>query len=413
MNGRVWLNAVVTAVVVLGVYVSDLPAEGWTEDFEGYAEGLIGSPWEDTGYTYVYDAYGYPDLTSGQQGLRGTTVGNHWEWGRSWRPTGIDGSVDGVTLTARVNAQTTHTDVTASYHGASVGFVERKRHSGQATSTSTGYFIGDTVKWNFSGGASDGSASLTFMAEDYEGDGYVTDARVTISGLSWDTWYDVRITLTNGAARGEYKASASATWIVAGTRRFYDDFMPNYVGCAGSRQSATDDIVFSAEPGWIDAFENYMLETAWSPLPWPWEDASSMGPNAGLGYGGGWGCQGPGTGWNYGHAWRPIHATHKDRLTVVGRLYLDSGNTYQNASLNVTPDKSYNTGAGYPIGDLAKITLFGDGTGAAGKLVFMVEDYESGGYVDDTRIPEITGLSADTWYDVKMLVDTDLNQVTA
>ena len=235
--------AIITDGSPAGVYKSvklavPVSAGGWTEHFQGYtADELLPAPWEDTGYVWVRDAYGYPDLSAGQKGVPGTTVGNTWEWGHAWRPTGFDAPVTGATLTARFCAPSGYT-----YQGAGVGFVERKRHNGESVPTSAGYFIGDTVKWQFAGGVSDGSGSLVFMVEDYEGDAYVTDTRTTISGLSWDTWYDVRIVLAGGNARGEWKESAADTWNAAGTYPVYDDFAASYVGLSAIRRSAVDDI---------------------------------------------------------------------------------------------------------------------------------------------------------------------------
>ena len=167
----------------------------WIDGFEDpsypHAPGSwapLTAPWEDAASQGAYTGYGYnsPSATYGP--------GANWEWGHAWRPPDNDG-----------------------------------------------------VKFHIFGDDTGTNASLRFMVDDYSGSTNVADTRITVSGLSGDTWYDVRATLTptrdgHYQAVGEYKLSSNENWITIGTLTTYNGFAPNYIGISCLRGGFMDDV---------------------------------------------------------------------------------------------------------------------------------------------------------------------------
>jgi hypothetical protein len=83
-----------------------------------------------------------------------------------------------------------------------------------------------------------------------------------------------------------------------------------------------------------------------APFRFPWLGVSSLGPVAGVGYGGGRAAQGPFHNWEFGRAYRRLAS--QDRI-IEGRLYLDPANTYQSARLGVVSSQTPAANGSLPL----------------------------------------------------------------
>ena len=242
------------------------PAQaGWTEDFESYSEGLLTSaPWDEGSATdlgasqMIKAAHGY----GGSQAL--VADGVSWaSLGNAWRAAPASGVTQ---LTARLYSDNAQEAANSRYY---VGFWNSPSADG-AHHSDVDYMA--IYLTSFAGGAATNFFSFEYSNFDPGGvfvapvspDDRADDNSCCSSGVSPNTWYDVRITLNgDDTATGEYRASAagdSGAWTLIGdggggaagdgTINISDPagFSPNYVGFRGGFQARLDDISVNGVP---------------------------------------------------------------------------------------------------------------------------------------------------------------------
>lgn len=164
----------------------------------------------------------------------------------------------------------------------------------------------------------------------------------------------------------------------------------------------------SAVAAWTDDFESYD-PVGWDPLPLPWEDGSSQGADAGIGYGGSIGTQGPSQNWEWGRAYRPSDA---DSNVLAARFYGESTNGYPGCKVGLIGSKSASGNGSFGNADNMSIFMESNDTGGAG-ITLWGEDFAGGSWVTDNRVSTGLILSQDAWYDVRVTMDFSANPVEA
>ena len=368
-------------ILVLVIAVCASTGFSWVDNFESYPISwtAIPSPWltgDAPQPLYVQGTIGYGDPYS-----RGAGGPSGWDIAHQWRSAEPDATV----LQAKV------------INKSDIGYSEAWIHLSGAPSISV-----DDVNLRLfddgSGGAA--SSSIMLVANNYADGSYVEDNRVVVSGLSLDTWYDIRLRIVDGnQAVGEYKEVTSDTWLLVGTVSTYDDFTADYAGMYLRRAGFADDLASLVKPAaWADDFQRY--PSSWGPIPAPWEDVANQWVRELTGYNSSYGAGGPGANWEWSHAFRAID----DGVDVLtARLSIGNGdNTYQGSSIGVIGSKSYLASGHFGGDDNVSIRIFGDGTGINSQLRLISEDYDdAGNYQTDERIttPLDPISSAQGWQD--------------
>ena len=192
----------------------------WNDDFESYPSSwdAIPAPWETGDGEYA--CYVQPNIGYGPS--KGVGGPSNWDWGYQYRPT--DDSV--TQLCGRVYAASGQT-----WSNAYISLIGSKNHTADRVSI---------------GLQSEGEHDITLIViAATSGD----DNRHQISGLSEDTWYDVRLTQAGSDWLGEYREAGSSVWLSAGTVTPYSNFDDTYVGMAAQRGGSIDDITYSKGGG--------------------------------------------------------------------------------------------------------------------------------------------------------------------
>ena len=214
---------------------------GWKEDFDGfgdpyaYGADLLPTPWEGAASMVARKGLGYGG-TAGGQGPRGG-----WSWGHAFRPT-VETPRVGDALIVKIFLPSS-----ISHQGLIIGLTT------DTSAGSHGHFAGaaDAVV-HISGNADGSLARVSFRAGD--------SANKTSTGISAaphhflpsDTWYEVRLTLSEDRkVTAEYRQAEMTYWVPIGTLSVYSDFQPKYVAISASRRATLDDVgyVVATEPG--------------------------------------------------------------------------------------------------------------------------------------------------------------------
>lgn len=163
--------------------------------------------------------------------------------------------------------------------------------------------------------------------------------------------------------------------------------------------------VAAQEVSWVEGFDQFE-EYPVSPLPAPWESDGAIGAYSGIGYEDTAGLRGPGSGWTWGHASRPVGVAPAVGDVLVARVFLPAGMGYRQVRLGLTEGKTPSESGGFADGARAVIHLTSgsrdDPEGRFSYWSFHTHDSEGAALGSATN-----GAPVDAWYDVRITLHAD------
>jgi hypothetical protein len=221
-------------LVVLSMVLGLASSAGavWFDNFESYALNTapIPSPWEA-------DPIGFDGMKISQLGYGGSQGAVQMVppqyWCVQWRATGSGETV------SQVYGKVYADSGPASWSYGSLYLSDSK------------YTNVDPVWVEAVSYDSPSDLRMRIETDDYEGGVFQNYHIATVTGISFDTWYDIRMTISGNQALGEYKAASSPTWLTIGTVTLFDDFGDGYVGMRELYGTRLDDVGYVPEPATI------------------------------------------------------------------------------------------------------------------------------------------------------------------
>jgi hypothetical protein len=404
----------ITLVAILTMSASAQDAS-WTETFDKFsdypydASKNLPAPWVGGVSMYAQTKLGYEDTAV----CVGPSAG--WKWGHAFRST-RDTPRIGDAMVAKIYL---HGNI--NYQGILLAFTT------DTTPGPAGQFGGGaSAVIHITGGKDKNYAALSGRTNDPSNKTIVdTVSAAPHPFLAAGVWYEVRLVLAeNRTVMLSYRHAEMSYWIPVGSMNVHKDFRPNFIAISTLRGARVDDVGFCAAPlsaptftpempDDFDHFKNYNY-TGWTDknLPSPWENVADQYAHAKTGYKDTAGCGGPGANWTWGHAFKPTADKNNIRKgnTLVAKLRLGKGNTYQGARVGLTTDKSVADKANYFTGHKnALLHLMANKDGSKANLVFAVHNNKDADHQEDRRIyvsgsSKIYPLDVGVWYEVRMKV---------
>ena len=138
-------------------------------------------------------------------------------------------------------------------------------------------------------------------------------------------------------------------------------------------------------------------------LPDPWEGAVSIVARAKLGHSSSAGAQGPGGGWSWGHAFRPIVDTPHIGDALVARVFLPANINYESVMLALTTEKTPGASGQFAGGAKAVVHIASGPDKGFAKVSVRTADPSDKGLGSVSAAPH-PFLPANAWYDVRLIL---------
>jgi len=166
----------------------------------------------------------------------------------------------------------------------------------------------------------------------------------------------------------------------------------------------------SQKRGWMESFDTFKdyPYKSWpsdgtKTLPAPWEGTAGMYTHAGTGRGATAGASGPGRGWSWGHAFRPIVDTPRVGDALVARVFLPANINYESVMLALTTEKSPGASGHFAGGAKAVVHVAGGPDKGFARVSVSTADAADKGVGSVSAAPH-PFLPAGAWYDVRLIL---------
>jgi hypothetical protein len=145
--------------------------------------------------------------------------------------------------------------------------------------------------------------------------------------------------------------------------------------------------------GWVDNFESYPM--SWDPIPSPWETNGGAALYVWGEYGYGNSCGvGGASDWTESYQWR---LSEPGANIAQAKVINTTHSNYAEAGIRLSSAKSHTV-------DYVWFRMYDTGNGSS-ELMLLSRDFENNTWVSENQ-KVLTGLLADTWYDIRIrLVD--------